>query len=61
VVIPQFLGALVGQFYFRKRLGLMWRQYVPIVFAGFSCGMGLIGTLSIGLTFVSKSVFTLPY
>lgn len=61
VVIPQVIGALIGNFYFRKRLGLIWRQYVPVIFAGFSCGMGLIGTLSIGLTFVSKSVFTLPY
>jgi hypothetical protein len=61
VIIPQFLGALIGRYYFRRRLGLMWRQYVPVVFAGFSCGMGLIGTLGIGLTFVSKSVFTLPF
>ena len=61
VVIPQFVGALIGRYYFRKRLGLKWRQYIPVVFAGFSCGVGLIGTLSIGLTFVSKSVFTLPF
>lgn len=61
VIIPQFVGALIGRYYFRRRLGLMWRQYVPVVFAGFSCGMGLIGTLGIGLTFVSKSVFTLPF
>jgi hypothetical protein len=32
-----------------------------VLFAGFSCGVGLIGTLGIGITFVSKSVFTLPY
>jgi len=32
-----------------------------VVFAGFACGMGLVGTFCIGLTFVSKSVFTLPY
>ncbi len=61
VVLPQFLGALIGHFYFKKRLGLMWRQYAPVVFAGFSCGMGLVGTLGIGVTFVFKSVFTLPY
>jgi len=61
VVLPQFVGALIGRFYFRKRLGLMWRQYIPVVFAGFACGMGLVGTFCIGLTFVSKSVFTLPY
>jgi hypothetical protein len=61
VVLPQFVGALIGQLYFKKRLGLAWRQYAPVVFAGFSCGMGLVGTLCIGVTFVFKSVFTLPY
>jgi hypothetical protein len=61
VVLPQFIGALIGRFYFKKRLGLKWMQYAPVVFAGFSCGVGLIVTLGIGITFVSKSVFTLPF
>jgi hypothetical protein len=61
VIIPQLVGALIGRFYFRRRMGPMWRQYIPVLFAGFSCGMGLIGTLGIGLTFVAKSVFSLPY
>ncbi|MEM1027483.1 MAG: peptide transporter, partial [Planctomycetota bacterium] len=60
-VIPQFLGALIGRYYFQKKLGLRWRQYVPVVAAGFSCGMGLIGTLGVGFTFLAKSVFKLPY
>lgn len=60
-VIPEVIGALVGRYYFQKRLGLMWRQYVPVVFAGFSCGMGLVGTLGIGFTFLAKSVFKLPF
>jgi hypothetical protein len=61
VIIPQLIGALTGRYYFRKRFGPMWRQYIPVIFAGFSCGMGLVGTLGIGLTFVAKSVFTLPF
>ena len=60
-VIPQFVGALIGRYYFQKKLGLRWRQYTPVVFAGFSCGMGLIGTLGVGFTFLAKSVFKLPY
>ncbi len=60
-IIPQFIGALIGRYYFQKRMGLMWRQYVPVVFAGFSCGVGLIGTLGIGFTFLTKAVFKLPY
>ena len=61
VVIPQFIGALIGRYYFQKRLGLMWRQYIPVVFAGFSCGVGLVGTLGVGFTFLAKSVFQLPF
>jgi hypothetical protein len=61
VIIPQLIGALIGRFYFRKRFGSLWLKYVTVLFAGFSCGVGLIGTLGIGLTFISKSVFTLPY
>ncbi|MEM8739611.1 MAG: peptide transporter [Planctomycetota bacterium] len=60
-VIPQFIGALIGRYYFQRKLGLKWRQYIPVVMAGFSCGMGLIGTLSVGLVFLAKSVFKLPY
>lgn len=60
-VLPQFLGAVIGRYYFQKRLGLKWRQYIPVVMAGFSCGMGLVGTLGVGFTFLAKSVFKLPY
>jgi hypothetical protein len=61
VIIPQLIGALIGRYYFRRRLGLKWREYVPVLFAGFSCGVGLVGTLGIGITFVTKSVFKLPF
>jgi len=61
IVFPQFIGALLGKFYFQRKLGLKWRQYIPVVAAGFACGMGLIGTVGIGITFLIKSVFQLPY
>jgi len=60
-IIPQFIGALIGQFYFKKRLKLRWRQYIPVVSAGFGCGMGLITTFGIGITFLSKSAIKLPF
>ena len=60
-IIPQFIGALIGRYYFQKRLGLKWRQYIPVVAAGFACGMGLITTVGVGITFLHKSVITLPY
>ena len=60
-LIPEILGAVIGRFYFQKRLGLKWRQYVPVVAAGFSCGMGLITVFGIGITFMSKAVVSLPF
>jgi hypothetical protein len=61
VIIPQFLGALIGRFYFERRMGLKWREYIPVVFAGFSCGAGLITVLSVGVRFLSQSVIKLPF
>ncbi len=60
-VIPQLLGALLARFYFEKRFGLQWRQYAPVLLAGFSCGVGLISMFSLGCVFISKAVFQLPY
>jgi hypothetical protein len=60
-IIFQFTGALIGHFYFKKRLKLKWRQYIPVVGAGFGCGMGLITTMGVGITFLSKSVIKLPF
>jgi len=61
VVVPQFIGALLSRFYFERKMGLKWRQYVPVVAAGFSCGMGLITMLCVGVTFLAKAVIQLPY
>jgi hypothetical protein len=61
VVIPNLVGALIGRYYFQKRMGLEWRKFVPVVAAGYACGVGLIATLCIGLTFLAKSVFQLPF
>jgi hypothetical protein len=61
VMILQFIGALVGRFYFYPRWGARWRQTIPIVTAGFGCGMGLITMFCIGITFLSKSIFQLSY
>jgi hypothetical protein len=61
VIIPQFIGALIGRYYFQKKLKLRWRQYIPVVSAGFACGMGLITTVGVGITFLSKAVIRLPF
>ena len=60
-IIPQFVGALIGRYYFQRRLKLNWRKTIPVVSAGFACGMGLVATLCIGITFLSKAVIQLPF
>ena len=61
VILPQFIGACIGRFYFERRMGLKWRQYVPVVAAGFACGMGLVTVLSVGFNFLSSSVIKIPF
>ena len=58
VILPQFIGALFGRYYFEKKFGAKdWPQYRIVFFAGYGCGVGLIMMLSLGLVFMSKSVF----
>lgn len=59
--ILEVVGALLGRFFFLKRYGTMWRQYAPVLLAGFSCGMGLTGMFSMGLTLILKSLGRLAY
>jgi hypothetical protein len=58
VIVPQFIGALFGRYYFAKKFGNKdWPQYRVVFFAGYGCGVGLVMMLSLGLVFMSKSVF----
>jgi len=60
-LILEVAGALLGRFYFLRRYGAMWRQYAPVLLAGFSCGMGLMGMFAMGITLILKSLARLPY
>lgn len=60
-VIPQFIGALVGRYYFERKLGLRWREYVPVLSAGYFCGVGLVTMFCIGIVFLTKATTSLPY
>ena len=60
-MILEVMGALLGRFFFLKRYGAMWRQYAPVLLAGFSCGMGLTGMLAMGFTLILKSLGRLAY
>ncbi len=60
--IPMFIGALIGKYHFQKRFGKeKWRSYVIVASAGFLCGMGLAGMISIGIVLISRAVIQLPY
>jgi hypothetical protein len=60
-VILELLGALIGRFYFRRRYGEQWMKYTPILLAGFSCGMGLIGMVSVAFTILNKMMAPLIF
>ncbi len=60
--IPLLCGTLLSQKYFAKRFGAdTWRMWAPVLLAGFSCGMGLIGMAAIALAIIGRSVSYLPY
>jgi hypothetical protein len=60
-LLLEVLGALLGRFFFFKRYGAMWRQYAPVLLAGFSCGMGLTGMFAMGCALILKSLSRLAY
>ncbi|MFC1799212.1 peptide transporter, partial [Thermodesulfobacteriota bacterium] len=60
-LILEVIGALLGRFFFLKRYGTMWRQYAPVLLAGFSCGMGLTGMFAMGFALILKSLSHLAY
>jgi hypothetical protein len=60
-MILEVVGAFLGRFFFLKRYGAMWRQYAPVLLAGFSCGMGLTGMFAMGFALILKSLGRLAY
>ena len=60
-MILEVFGAMLGRFFFLKRYGAMWRQYAPVLLAGFSCGMGLTGMFAMGFALILKSLGRLAY
>ena len=60
-IILEVAGALLGRYYFHKRYGAMWRQYAPVLLAGFSCGMGLTGMFAMGFALILKSLSFMAY
>lgn len=60
--IPMFLGACLGRYVIAKRLGEeKWRRYIPVLCAGYACGVGLIGMLAVGISIITRAVSGLPF
>lgn len=60
-MILEVAGALLGRYFFYKKYGPMWRQYAPVLLAGFSCGMGLSGMFAMGFALIMKSLGHMAY
>lgn len=60
-VFLEVIGALLGRYYFIKKYGLRWRHYAPVLLAGFSCGMGIMGMIGMGFTLIMRSLSKLAY
>jgi len=60
--IPMFIGACIGRYVIGRRLGEeKWRRYVPVLCAGYACGVGLLGMLAVGIAIISRAVSGLPF
>jgi hypothetical protein len=58
-VVPIFVGALLGRYFFRHKFGAeKWTSFAPILAVGFGAGIGLIGMLSIAINFLWVSIGT---
>ena len=61
-ILPEVIGALIGRFYFQRKFGRKrWRRVIPVILAGFSCGIGLVAMASVGIALIAKSISTLLY
>lgn len=61
-IIFEFVGAILGRFYMERRFGRQkWRQYAPVLLAGYGCGVGLISAGSIAVSMISKAVSQMLY
>ncbi len=60
--IPLLVGALLGKFYFARKFGReKWRKYLPVLAAGFACGMGLAGMTAVAMSLVAQCTRELPF
>lgn len=60
--LSTFVGALFGRYLFLRKFGReRWARYLPVVAAGFSCGMGLAGMTAVAFSLISQCTRELPF
>lgn len=59
--LPMFIGALLGRFYFSKKFGPKWKRYTPLILAGYSCGMGLVGMAAVAVALIARTIFKIVF
>jgi hypothetical protein len=61
-LFPEFCAALLGRFYLEKLYGReRWREFTPVLAAGFSCGIGLVAMGAVAIMLISKAVTMVPF
>jgi len=59
--IPTAIGAIISLRMFKRFGQDKWEAYAPILAAGFTAGMGLIGMIAVAITLMAKAVTPLLY
>lgn len=61
-MILELVGAIIGRYYFQRKLGHQrYKQYVAILFAGYSAGVGLIAMAAVAIALIARSTMPLGY
>jgi hypothetical protein len=62
VLIPEFIGAIIGRYYFARLIGPeKWRRYTPVLAAGFFCGVGLISMIGVAFMLLRGCIAPKPF
>ena len=62
VGLAMLAGALFSRYYFARKFGRdVWYRRVPVVAAGFACGMGLAGMTAVALAIIAQCTRQLPF
>jgi hypothetical protein len=62
MLLPEFMGAVLGRYYFAKIVGpKRWKRYTPVLAAGFFCGVGLISMIGVAFMLLRGCITPKPY